>query len=413
MLATLESARRDIAAELAGADPDRVTTAKAAEIVTMFAELERFCAAGKVLFSNRASQGTTWRDEGHRSAASWMAQTTGTCVGEALNAIETSVALGSLPGTTEALRRGELSPSQLKIIAGAAGMNPGTERRLLEAAGKQSLKGLKEQAAAVRAIAGSAEQEKARYRAIHAARYVRHWVDPDGAFRLDAKLTPDDGAKLLGALKAEADVRFNEARKSEDHESPSAYSADALVALVSGEPAGPASKDRSRSGSCRATTARATVVIRVDAKALRRGYVKAGEMCCIPGVGPVPVAAVRRQLSDGFIKILVLDGKDVTTVCHVGRSISRHLQSALEERDPVCVVPTCDVAHGLENHHWDVDYVDCKTSSLAGLARVCSWHHKLITYENWELTDRGGSWEWREPPGGAKFETGTPFRDTG
>ncbi|HVA02220.1 MAG TPA: hypothetical protein VMU64_00620, partial [Acidimicrobiales bacterium] len=84
----------------------------------------------------------------------------------------------------------------------------------------------------------------------------------------------------------------------------------------------------------------------------------------------------------------------------------------LEERDPVCVVPKCDVAHGLQNHHWDVDYVKCKTSNLAGLARVCAWHHGLITNEGWKLTDRGGSWEWREPPGGARFETGTPFRDT-
>ncbi|HVA03386.1 MAG TPA: hypothetical protein VMU64_06510, partial [Acidimicrobiales bacterium] len=62
---------------------------------------------------------------------------------------------------------------------------------------------------------------------------------------------------------------------------------------------------------------------------------------------------------------------------------------------------------------WDVDYAQCKTSSLAGLARVCSWHHNLITNEGWKLTDRGGSWEWREPPRGARFETGPVFVDRG
>ena len=152
------------------------------------------------------------------------------------------MALASLPKTSEALRRGELSGVQLKIIAGAAAENPKTETELLKAAAEQSLKGLKEEAAGVRAAVGSAEQEKARYAAIYASRYVRHWADPDGAFRLDAKLTPVDGAKLLSALKAEADVRFKAARKSEVHENPSAYSADALVALVTGEAAGPASK---------------------------------------------------------------------------------------------------------------------------------------------------------------------------
>ena len=100
-------------------------------------------------------------------------------------------------------------------------------------------------------------------------------------------------------------------------------------------------------------------------------------------------------------------------MCHAGRSVSAYVQSALEERDPVCVVPRCDVAFGLENHHWPVDYAISKKTTLSELARVCSWHHDLITIENWKLARRDdGSWEWREPPGGASFETGKPFRET-
>ena len=407
----LEAARRDIGRDLALADPDRVTAAQAAELVLMFARVERLCAAGKVLFSDRAAQSTTWRDEGHRSPASWMAEKTGTGVGDALNALETSSALASLPETSDALKRGELSHSQLTIIAGAAADNPTSERELLRAAADHSLKALKERAAQVRAAASSAEQENARYRAIHKARHVRHWVDPDGAFRLDARLTPDAGARFLSALKEEADVRFDAARQAQQEEPPAAYLADALVALVSGEPAGDASEDTTATGSSRANGPRGTVVIRVDAQALRRGYAKAGETCVIPGVGPVPVAAARRQLSDAFVKILVLDGKDIVTVCHAGRNVSAYVQSALEERDPVCVVPRCDVAFGLENHHWPEDYCVSKKTGLGELARVCGFHHDLITIENWKLTRReDGSWQWREPPGGASFETGKPFR---
>lgn len=406
VLATLEAARRDIARELAAVDPDRVTAAQATELMTVFAEIERLGSAGKVLCSNRASQGMTWRDEGHRSAAAWMAQTTGTGVGEAITAIETSIALESLPETTDALRRGELSHSQLKIIAGAAAENPRTERRLLEAAASQSLKGLKEQAAAVRAAATSAEQESARYLAIKKTRYVRHWVDPDGAFRLDARLTPDAGARFLSVLDIETNARFHRARKAQQEESPAGYRADALVALVTGEDVA------SRDSDSRSDSPRATVTIRVDGRALVRGHAEEGEICHIPGVGPVSVATVRAQLPDAFIKILVLDGEDVTTVVHPGRGVTAKVQSALEERDPVCVVPGCDVAHGLQNHHWDEDYVVCKTTSLRGLARLCGWHHGLITHEKWELTGTPGAWEWREPPGGAtRFETGKPFYD--
>ena len=404
MLADLLDARRRIVAHLAEADPERVTTAQAVEVFEVFAELERLVVAGKVLYSGRATQGTAWRDEGHRSAASWMAEKTGSGVGEALAVLETAEALQGLPETTEALRRGELSASQVKVIAGAAASHPASERSLLETAAGHSLKGLRERAAQVRATATSAEEEKARYLAVHRARYVRHWADPDGAFRLDAKLTALDGAKFLSALGAEADARFDAARKAGEHETPAAYSADALVALVTGEPMAKRS----------AVSSRPTVCIRVDGTALVRGHAVAGEVCDIPGVGPVPVAAVRSQLPEAFVKILVHKGADVSTVCHVGRTVTAHVQSALEARDPVCVVPRCDVAQGLENHHWEVDYVVCKTTSLAGLARVCHWHHGLLTYGGYELVGAPGSWEMRAPPGGDRFETGPPpRRDTG
>ncbi|MGD0379162.1 MAG: DUF222 domain-containing protein [Acidimicrobiales bacterium] len=402
MLAQLEKARRDIARHLAEADPDRVTTAQAVEVLALFAEIERLGSAGKVLFTRRASQGTAWRDEGHRSAASWMAQKTGTGLGDAVATLETAEALAGLPRTTEALRRGELSGPQVKVIAAAAASHPDEEKGLLHSAGRDSFKALKERAAAVRATACSAQEEKARYLAVHRARYVRHWADPDGAFRLDAKLTPDAGARLLSALQTEADARFSVARKAKTEENPAAYQADALVALVTG--------DRPASG--RSDSGRATVCIRVDGAALKRGFTKSGETCHIPGVGPVPVATVRRQLADAHVKILVRDGKDVTTVCHAGRTVTAHVQSALEERDPSCVVPGCDVALGLENHHWDVDYVTCKTTSLSGLARVCHWHHGLLSYGGYTLEGEPGSWVMRGPPGGDSFETGPPRLDS-
>ncbi len=112
MLAHLHEARRSIADHLATADPDRVATAQAVEALEVFAELERLVHAGQVLYARRATEGTAWRDEGHRSSASWMAEKTGMAMGEAIGVLETSDALASLPATTEALRRGELSGSQ-------------------------------------------------------------------------------------------------------------------------------------------------------------------------------------------------------------------------------------------------------------------------------------------------------------
>jgi hypothetical protein len=404
VFSSLRDARRGLADHLVGADPERVTTTQAAELVALFAEIERLGAAGKMLYSNRAAESSVWRDEGHRCAASWMAEKTKTGMGEALATFETAAALESLPATSQALRRGDLSAPQVKAIAAAAVDHPGSESELLQRAATQTLKGLKERCAQVRAAATSAKQERDRYNAIRAARYVRHWSDPDGAFRLDAKLTPDAGAKLLGALESEANARFARARRTGEHESPGAYRADALVALVTDDP-----ETTVPTGSAQSPgPTRSTVCIRVDAKALRRGYATEGETCHIPGVGPIPVATVTRQLSDAFVKVLVTDGVDVSTVCHIGRSVPAHVQSALDERDPQCVVPGCDSSQGLENHHWNIPYAECGTSTLSGLARVCRWHHDLVTYDGYELTGGAGSWEMRAPPGGRflDFDTG-------
>jgi hypothetical protein len=398
VIATLRSVRQQIRRSLATGDPDRVTASQAATLVELFAEIERLGAAGRVLFARRAADAAVWRDEGHRSAASWMAAKTKMPMGDAAASLETAKALASLPATSAALRRGELSVAQTREITSAAALHPDAEQRLLQAASEQGMQGLRERCAQVRATANSARQENERHRAIHRSRYLRHYHDTEGAFRLDARLTPDAGAQLISAIEAEAKVAFDEARKTAERERSAAYAADALVALATGR-ARRADRTKSRAPA-------STMHLRVDLSALRRGHVKTGETCEIPGVGPVPVATARRALGDAFVKVFVTDGVDVQSVCHVGRTVPTHVQSALEERDPRCVVPGCDVAHGLENHHWDVPYAQCGTSTLAGLARVCAWHHDLITYDGHELVGGPGRWELRAPPD-------TKFEDTG
>jgi hypothetical protein len=193
MLDPLRQARQQVAGQLAQAEPDRFTTAQAVELMTLFAEIERLGAAGTVLFSKRATESSAWRDEGRRSAASWVAEKTKAGIGDASATLETAAALPSLPETSDALRRGELSAPQLRLIAAAGTDDPGDEAALLEAASTRTLKGLKERRAQTRAPAASARDEAASYVAIRNSRYLRHWSECDGAFRLDAKLTPDAG----------------------------------------------------------------------------------------------------------------------------------------------------------------------------------------------------------------------------
>jgi 5-methylcytosine-specific restriction endonuclease McrA len=145
--------------------------------------------------------------------------------------------------------------------------------------------------------------------------------------------------------------------------------------------------------------------VRVDHAALVRGRVDGGELCEIPGIGPIPVEVARRLAVDSILHVLVTDGVDVTAVARSGRTIPAALRRALAERDPECVVPGCDVRDDLEIDHIR-PYAEGGEASLANLARLCHWHHYLKTHHGY-LLDRGGTdgaggdhdggWRWVVP----------------
>ena len=397
MLEALRKARDLVAAQLRSSDPDAVRSADAVEVLALFAEIERLGAAGRLLFSHRAAQSPRWKEQGHTSAAAWMAELSGTGLGEAAASLETSAALRRLPGTEEAVRRGDLSSSQVRLVAQAAASSPAAEGSLLETAASGTMRELKHCAAAVISRAGSAAAEAERARALHNQRFLRTWSDPEGAFHLRGQLTPEAGATLLGALVPRERASFDEARRRGERLGAGQGLADALVSLAEGGPA-----KKTRTGS---RTTPATVVLRVDATALARGHTEGEEVSEIAGIGPVPVARVKAILPEAFVKIVFHDALDVKSVVHVGRSVPAHVLSALEERDRACVVPGCGRTLGLENHHYREDYASSKLTSLDALARVCSQHHDRITYDGFVLRGGPGHWEFTAPEV-AVFDTG-------
>jgi len=375
---------------LSGLNFDTMSGFQATEVLEFFAKLERLAMAGIMLAAPKVDDTHVWRQEGHKSPASFLAEKTGTTVGEAIGVLETARQLGDLPETADCLKWGHFSARQVKEIASAAAVHPAAEGELIEAAARSGLKGLRTRCQKMKAIASWEMDEVGRENAIRKSRYFRHQVEPDGAVRLEARLTPADGARILEAVKAKAGHYFEQARKAGLYESMSAYCADGLVSLADDAVCG--------SGT---GIARPTVVLRVDLAALRRGELKRadsddGEVCEIPGVGPVSLATATRVLGDSFVKIVVANGVDVRNVCHLGRTLPSHLQTAVEERDPICAVPRCDTDHLLEVHHL-VPVTEGGPTTLDNLVRICRWHHNLLTYERWRLEGKPGAWEWYPP----------------
>jgi hypothetical protein len=291
----------------------------------------------------------------------------------------------NLPNLEEAFKAGDLSSAQAREIAEAAHCDPGSELNLIIAAAESKvLRDLKERCARVKAAIRSREEEQERLARLHASRFCRTWTDSDGAFCLSARLTADRGAKLLGVLNEERDRIFKEAWEEGRREPSMAYMADALVSLA----------DREGEDS-RSTTNH--VLLRLDAEALNRQVTEPGEICEIPGVGPVPMTTARRIMGDCTLDLVITKGVDIATVCHLGRTIPRALRIALTERDQKCVVPGCERTQGLEIHHWQREFSLGGQTSMENLCRVCSHHHDLISNQRFSLKGGPGKWRWIPP----------------
>ena len=424
-------------------EPARFSGPDAASLVGSFARIERLALAGKTLAATRAAEANVHRSSGERDAAQWLAGATGESVGDARGTLKLGDALSDQPGVAEAFRKGKLSKGKATAVSGAVHEDPSSEGELLSTAESDTLHQVRERALRIRARKRSAEDEAARDERLHRQRSCRTWTDPeDGSFRLDARLTPVDGARLVSVLRKAADRRFEAARQDGTRESPDAYAADALVGLVCGDDRAPrrsrrnggraggaaadpdrgADQDRvtdpdggveqdggpgndgglrgypvepddDRPTGCDGRCRNDSVHVRIDLDALRQGYAGPGQVCEIPGVGPISVRRAREVMGDALTRLVITDGVDVPAICNVKRTIPAAIGSALLERDPTCVVPGCDQSRHLQIDHWQVDFADDGPTEWWNLVRLCPHHHRLKTDKLFRL--EGGAGHWR------------------
>ena len=348
-------------------------------------------------------------------------------MGDAIATLETASALQSLPETSEALRRGELSAPQVKIIAAAAVDNPRAESELLRPPPRHSSQGPE---GTVRAGAGRGDLgrggEGARTRP-SARRQVRA---PLGRSRRG--LPPRRQAHPR--CRGQAAVRARGRRPMPGSPRPARPGAREPRPPTWPTPWWHSWRGSRRSGVERHRCLGAPPALcdspRRPAVRGRRcasgwtpsaaaGLRQSGrDLCTSPGWARSRWRPCTGQLSDAFVKILVTDGTDVTTVCHVGRAVpptcrarsksatrrawSRGATSPTGSRTitGTCPTPSAGRAPGRFGPGLRRGTTACSPTKDGCSPAV------------------PGAWEWREPPGGAAFETGPPgpgtgFRDTG
>ncbi|MEX2586671.1 MAG: DUF222 domain-containing protein [Actinomycetota bacterium] len=399
MFDTLQDFKQGLRGLVSELDPEVLDGQTASRLTSEFAELERLAAAGKALCAGRVASCGAWRSSGEKSPARWMARQTGTSVGRALSVLETAQSLRELPEVDQALRSGQVSEPQATEIAPAASASPRSQSELLEAAKSDSLQELKQRCARVRAAAAADETE--RYARIHSQRRLRYWTDAEGAFRLDGSMTPDAGATVLSALEPYLEDLSRQARQQDRHDSREALLADALVAV--------AEHTRGCEDSAEQVGPAPAVRVLVDQAVLEQAKVLEGQTCEIDGAGPVPASVATGIMADSNLAAILMDGKDVTGISHLGRTINARLRTALQIRDPRCVVPGCYISHKLQIDHIRPVKLGGPTE-LANLARLCTWHHRQKTHHGYRLSGGPGRWIWEPPAGKSPLPQSEPTR---
>ena len=134
---------------------------------------------------------------------------------------------------------------------------------------------------------------------------------------------PHVGTSIVARAEAEAARLARKARQEGgDREPFEAYLADAYAALLAGSDRGPARRPE--------------LVVLVSHEVARRGWtdVRDGEVCKIPGVGPISPEVAKEIARDAFLSGVFYDGKDLRHFERWSRSIPVEVLIALELGEP-------------------------------------------------------------------------------
>lgn len=362
-------------------EPERLAGSHAARLTALAAEGERLLTTAKALLARRADETLAWRGGRAASVEQWLAETSGCTEGAAREALATAERVQTLPETRDRLLDGRLSIGQAALVSAGAAVDPGAEAHLLRTATRSGMRGLRQEK---ERVVHAATDEEAASRRARRERHLRTWtVGPatHGSFSGPTEQVAD----LLEVLEPLTRARFDAARRAGERESFDAYRFDALAELGR------------HGGSAEARPPRHTARVRVDLSALLRGATEPGEVCEIPGVGPVPVSHAREVLSHGLLQLVITDGVDVQTVVSTTRHVPAPLKIAIAERDRTCKVRGCDCDRLLHCHHTE-EFARSGRTTYPELGNLCVRHHHLVHDEGYRIIDHGdGTWDLLAP----------------
>ena len=248
-----------------------------------------------------------------------VARATGSSQGKAKATLATGKVMASSDDLHLAMQSGRLSLDQAAHIADAEVSAPGCAKELVKVAQRDSFQVLKDKARQTKLDAEQHRDLGARQRA---ARYARSHSDGLGMVHIRLALKPHVGSPIVARAEAEAARIGKKARRDGMNEPFHCHLADAYATLLSG-----AGKGRAK---------RPELVVLVSHQVAKRGWkdVRKGEVCKIPGVGPVAPAIAKEIAQDAFLNALFHDGVDLRHYKRWSRTAPVEVRVALELGEP-------------------------------------------------------------------------------
>jgi HNH endonuclease len=288
-------------------EPELLTAAIARDLLSSYARVEKLAAFGVAALARKIAR------------SGEVARATGTSAGKAEAVMRTGKAMAASSELNVAMQTGSVSLDQAAEIAKAEEASPGAAKDLLSVARDESFHVLKERA---RKVALEAEQHRDLARRQREARSARSYRDELGMVHVHVALEPHVGTPIVARAEAEAARLAKKAKADETLEPFERHLADAYAALLSGNGKGRAKRPE--------------LVVLVSHEVARRGWkdVREGEVCKIPGVGPVAPQIAREIADDAFLNAVFYDGTDLRQLKRWSRAIPAEVAIALELGEP-------------------------------------------------------------------------------
>jgi len=333
-----------------------------------------------------------WYEQGATSCAHWLSWRVGLALSAAREKVRVAHCLAVLPCIDEALRQGRLSYSKARAVTRVA--NPENQELLLEMSLQMTASQLEKTCRLWRQVQPkpqSATEEPLR-------RWVRYRETDDGMVILEARLHPEEAARVQKAIESSAKDLAGKAGASAAAMPDSETSAEDLSGQAD---ASAASMPDDADGlvaiaehvlGCRGAPGNrpVEVTMTIDA-ATMQGHTESGL-----GLSP---AAARRLCCDAKIVPVTVDEQG--TPLSVGRKtrvIPAAMRRALELRDKGCRFPGCSHRH-VDAHHLE-HWADGGETRLDNLLSTCRYHHRIIHEYGYAVeTDKDGQLTFYDPEG--------------